>query len=105
ATEQIAATTLAASEARLRRLADDPVLAHAVWVLGRLAEAARTSSFSEALQAIDVDPSGVTSGIGLIARVGEHLQRYADGHPESAVFGDIAGIALSSTLSHAIGST
>lgn len=104
-TQQIAATTLAASEARLRRLANDPVLSHSVWLLGRLAEAARTDSFQDALRAIGVDPSGVNSAVGLVARVGEHMQRFADDHPESAIFGDVAGLALRSTLSHAVGSS
>src|SRR5438045_342464 len=69
----LARTTLLASERHLRALANDEVVAHAVWVLGALAEAARHDDFSDRLNAIGIG-SDVTSALALISRVGEHMR-------------------------------
>jgi hypothetical protein len=97
------ATTLAA-EKRLIRLQGDPSLSYCIWLLLRLATAARTDDFREAVTHLGLEVSNDDTALSFIAQVADVARERLRHYPESGPFGEMAALALRRALSETVGS-
>ncbi|MCK6506908.1 hypothetical protein L6R53_26650 [Myxococcota bacterium] len=97
---QVADATIDAAEDQLEGA--DPAVVHAVWLLTRLPDAARSEDFGGALRdlgiAVSAQPSPAELAAALGRAVDDHL--YAGGHTRSDV-GEMARLAAVETLARA----
>lgn len=100
----VASTTAWAADHRLSRLRNDPSLAYCVWLLARIAGAARRPGFVEAVGALGIDLRPGETAVGFVAKVGARAREETERHPESGPFGELAALALRRALTEAVGS-
>lgn len=99
----VASTTAWAADARLSQLRSDPSLAYCVWLLVRIASAARRPDFVDALGDIGLDVRSGDSAVGFVAKVGARAREEIERHPESGPFGELATLALRRALTETVG--
>lgn len=99
----IAQATLTAAERRLREAGRDPSLTHAVWLLIRVTQAARTQDFQEVLQQMGLPSRPETSTFSFISAVADHLRHASATHTESGALAELASLAVRRTLSETVG--
>lgn len=100
----VAYATASAAQDRMARLRGDENLAYCVWLLVRLASAARSSDFAEALAQLGIDPRRSGTMTGFLAQVNARVRAHLDQTSGSGPFGELAMQALSTTLADTIGS-
>ncbi len=101
---RVAAATARAARTRLGRLESDPVLGYAVWLLARLAAAARRPDFAEAAALLGLDVRADDSVVGVVAQVADRVRDEVERHPGSGPFGDLAALAQRRALLESVGS-
>lgn len=99
----VASTTAWAADHRLSQLRSDPSLTYCVWLLVRIASAARRPDFVEALGDIGLDVRSGDSAIGFVTKVGARAREEVERHPESGPFGEVATLALRRALTETVG--
>jgi hypothetical protein len=99
----VASTTAWAADRRLSRLRNDPSLAYCVWLLARIAGAARRSDFAEAVGALGIAVRPGETAVGFVAKVGARAREETERHPESGPFGELAALALRRALTETVG--
>jgi len=99
---RVAAATAHATELQLQQLKGDPSVTHCFWLLARLAEASRRSSFAEELKALGLSAEH-KSALSFMAEVASSVRESIGRNTGSGAFADLASLALRKTLSEAIG--
>lgn len=101
--DDVAGATTLAAERRLRQLRGDPSLVYCFWLLVRLAAAARGPDFvgDAGRLGIAVRPDDTTSQV--LARIADHTRSVLNREPESGPFGELAALALRTTLRETVG--
>lgn len=97
------ATATAATE-RIERLRGDPNVVYCVWLLVRIAGAARRPGFDDAIAQLGLDPRRATSVVGFLTQISARVREELDRQPGSGPFGEMALHALSHTLTETVGS-
>lgn len=99
----VASTTAWAADHRFAQLRNDPSLTYCVWLLVRIASAARRPDFVEALGTIGIDVRPGESAVGFVAKVAARAREETELHVESGPFGELAALALRNVLTETIG--
>lgn len=99
----VASTTAWAADHRLARLRSDPSLTYCVWLLIRIASAARRPDFVDALRNLGLDARPGDTAVGFVAKVAARAREEVERHPESGPFGDLAALALRRALTETVG--
>ena len=102
-TRIVASTTAWAADHRLAQLRSDPSLTYCVWLLTRIASAARRPNFLDALGDLGLDVRPGDSAVGFVAKVSARARDEIERHPESGPFGELAALALRRALTETIG--
>jgi hypothetical protein len=100
---RVASLTATAASDRLDRLRNDPSLVYCFWLLARLASAARSPDFADALGDVGIRVGPADSAVALIARVGERTRAELERHPASGPFGEMAALATRRALLETVG--
>jgi hypothetical protein len=99
----IARATADGAQERLRALRDDPVLGYTMWLIARLATAARTDAFVEQCQHLGLAVHADDSAIAVVARLNDLVRTEVEQHPQSGPFGEIASLAFRAALLETLG--
>ena len=99
----VASTTAWAADYRLARLRSDPSLTYCVWLLARIASAARRPDFLDALGDLGLDVRPGDSAVGFVTKVSARTREEVERHPESGPFGELAALALRRALTETVG--
>lgn len=99
----VASTTAQAADDRLDQLRSDPSLIYCMWLLARIASAARRPDFLEALRDLGLEARGGDSALAFVAKVGARTRAEVERHPESGPFGELATLALLRALTETVG--
>ena len=100
----VASTTAWAADHRLSQLKSDLSLTYCVWLLTRIASAARRPDFLDAIGDLGLDVQPGDSAVGFVAKVAVRAREEVERHPESGPFGDLAALALRRALTETVGS-
>lgn len=98
-----AGLTLLAAERRLLELRGDPSLTHCLWLLTRLAAAARSDDFAREAGHVGVAILPGDTALQVVARVADQTRAELGRYPESGPFGEVAALALRSALAETVG--
>src|SRR5688500_7563091 len=101
----IVRATADAADARLRQLPREDALAHAFWLLTRVALAARSADFAAALHDLRLTLSSAASLLGFIAQVAEETRRQRPQGPDSGPFPELASLAVTRALTDTAGAS
>lgn len=101
----VAMTTAEGARVRLLDLRSDPVLGYALWLLARVATAARGDDFATAAGRLGLTVRGDASALALIAQLNDLVRIQIERHPQAGPFGEIASLALRRALVETIGTT
>ena len=96
------ASTLAA-ERRLRQLRSDPSLVYCFWLLIRLGAAARGPDFVGDVGRLGIPVRPDDTASQLLARIADHTRVVLNREPASGPFGELAALALRTTLRETVG--
>lgn len=100
---EVAFATASAATDRLARVRGDPGLVYCVWLLVRLASAARRPGFAESIARLGLDPRRATGVVGFLAQIGARVRDELERQPGSGPFGELAAQALTHTLAEIVG--
>jgi hypothetical protein len=95
--------TVLAADNRLVALQGDPSLSYCVWLLLRMATAARGEDFRTDLNQIGLELSRDDTALSFIAQVADVARERLRHHPESGPFGEMAALALRKALTETVG--
>ncbi|MBJ6370779.1 hypothetical protein [Sedimentitalea arenosa] len=102
-TASVATAGIRAAETQFLRASRDPVFVEAVRILLSVPLAARDEKFGEALRDADIPVSGDPELLDLLTAATVRLDEVRSGASNTSDMGELAGRALISTLSRAIG--
>jgi hypothetical protein len=91
-----------AANARLTLLRADPNLIYCLWLLMRLASAARRPEVEETLLQLGIELEPSASTTALLTQVSTRLRQEIAAHPGSGPFADLASLSLRSVLHQAL---
>jgi hypothetical protein len=101
--EQVAVATANAARDRITQLQSDRNLGYCVWLLVRLASAARSEDFETSVAQLGLELREADSVIGFLGAVSTRIREELDRRVGSGPFGELASDALRSTLAATIG--
>ncbi|MGC4107277.1 MAG: hypothetical protein QM753_13220 [Thermomicrobiales bacterium] len=94
----VALSTADGAQVRLSGMRDDPVLGYCIWLLSRLATAARADDFQEQARHLGLAIVPGETAFSLIGQVNTLVMAEVNRHPASGPFGEIAATAVKRTL-------
>lgn len=102
-TAAVAAAVVAAADARLRDLRDDPSLSYCFWLLTRVAIASRGDAFVTDLAQLGVGLDPNESVLTFISRLADDARHRLAAETRSGHFGELASLALRRALTDTVG--
>lgn len=94
----VAMSTADGAQSRLSSMRNDPVLGYCVWLLSRLATAARSDDFPGEARHLGIVVRPGETAFSLIGQVNALVITEVNRHPASGPFGEIAATAVKRTL-------
>lgn len=99
----VAAATTKAAEAGLDLAKGDKGLAHAVWLLAQVTNAARADDLAGALSGLGLDPRSSESAVDLIGGFSDAMDSFLSETRSRTDIGEMAQLAACETLAAAVG--
>lgn len=101
-TEDVALATVRAAHSKINAQQNNPALAHCIWLLVQLPQAAREDKLPEFLERLEASPDAARSAGSLLAALSHHLLRFSLEQPNNSALSEIVPLAFKETISRIV---